>query len=108
MSETFSEDDEEDLDPEAAERAIDEFIDSADSLPGLPVAELADLVSGVMADAWDRIQDIMREQPHNKVLATQLLLSQRGRDRTPDDMEQWRLFAASTLLSGMVVRSAGS
>jgi hypothetical protein len=48
------------------------------------------------------IQELMSGQRHNKVLATQLLLGQRAREATPDDPEQWRLCAASTLLSGMI------
>jgi hypothetical protein len=42
---------------------------------------------------------------HNKVLATQLLLSQRARRLQPDDPEQWPLYTATTLLSRMVVRN---
>ena len=48
-----------DFDPEAAERAIREFIDSAESLPGPAVGELADLVEGVMLETWKRIQELM-------------------------------------------------
>ena len=99
--------DEDDFDPEAAERAIREFIDSAESLPGPAVGELADLVEGVMLEAWERIRELMSGTPHNKVLATQLLLSQRAREQAPDDPEQWRLHAASTLLSGMIVVPPG-
>ena len=91
------------FDPEAAERAIREFIASAESLPGPAVGELADLVEGVMFEASERIQELMSGQRHNKVLATQLLLGQRAREATPDDPEQWRLHAASTLLSGLIV-----
>jgi hypothetical protein len=40
------------------------------------------------------------------VLATQLLLGQKARALPFDDPEQWRLYAASMLLSGMVVRGA--
>jgi len=47
----------------------------------------------------------MDGKPHNKVLATQLLLGQRARALQPDDPEQWRFYAATMLLSGMVVRS---
>ena len=43
---------------------------------------------------------------HNKVLATQLLLGQRARELQHYDPEQWHLRAASTLLSGIVVRGA--
>lgn len=49
----------------------------------------------------------MREKPHNKVLATQLLMSQRARRSQADDPEQWRLFAATTLLSGMISAPPG-
>ena len=44
----------------------------------------------------------MRGKTYNKVLATQLALSQQARGLQSDDPEQWRLFAATTLLSGMV------
>jgi hypothetical protein len=58
-----------------------------------------------MRAAWSDLEGIMDGKPHNKELATQLLLGQRARALQPDDPEQWRLFAASMLLSGMVVRS---
>ena len=47
----------------------------------------------------------MGGNPHNKLLAAQLLLSQRSLSLQADDPERWRLQAASTLLSGMVIRS---
>ncbi len=96
---------EEELDPEEAERRITQFITSADELPGPPVEELAEQVAELMRAAWSDLEGIMDGKPHNKELATQLLLGQRARTLQPDDPEQWRLFAASTLLSGMVVRS---
>jgi hypothetical protein len=43
--------------------------------------------------------------PHNKVLATQLALSQRAREE-PTAPPDWALHAASTLLSGLVVAGA--
>ena len=60
------------------------------------------MVAVVMREAWDRVEELTSGQRRNKVLAAQLLLSQRGRQQAPDDPEQWRLFAASTLLSGMI------
>ena len=94
--------DDEDFDPEEGERRITEFITSADDLPGPPVAELVDQVAGLMGSAWRDVEGILSASPHNKVLATQLRLSQRARGLQPDDPEQWRLFAASTLLTGMI------
>lgn len=99
-------DDEEDIDPEEAERRITEFITSAEKLPGPSVAELADGVAEVMQAAWREVESIMSGKPHNKVLATELFLSQRARGLQADDPEQWRLFAASTILSGMVIDAA--
>ena len=96
----------EDLDPEEAERRITEFITSAGELPGPPVAELADQVAELMRAAWREVETVVSEKPRNKVLATQLLLSQRARGLRPDDPEQWRLYAASTLMSGMVIGAA--
>jgi hypothetical protein len=96
---------EEELDPEEAERRITQFVTSADELPGPPVEELAEQVTELMRAAWSDLEGIMDGKPHNKELATQLLLGQRARALQPDDPEQWRLFAASTLLSGMVVSS---
>jgi hypothetical protein len=58
-----------------------------------------------MRAAWTDVEKIMEGKAHNKVLAAQLLLSQRARKLQADDPEQWRLFAATTLLSGMVVRN---
>ena len=96
---------EEELDPEEAERRITQFVTSADELPGPPVEEIAGQVAELMRVAWSDLEGIMEGKPHNKVLATQLLLGQRARALQPDDPEQWRLYAASMLLSGMVVRS---
>ena len=103
--ETTDETFEEELDPEEAERRITQFVTSAEELPGPPVEYLAEQVTALMRVAWTDLEEIMDGKPHNKVLATQLLLGQRARAVQPDDPEQWRLYAASMLLSGMVVRS---
>ena len=100
--------DDKDFDSEEGERCIKEFISSAEELPGPPVAELADHVTGLMRAAWRAGETIMSGNPHNKVLAAQLLLSQRARGLQADDPEQWRLFAATTLLGGMVIGFADS
>ena len=92
----------EDFDPEEGERRITEFITSADEFSGPPVAELVDRVAELMRAAWRDVETIMRGKTYNKVLATQLALSQQARGLQSDDPEQWRLFAATTLLSGMV------
>jgi hypothetical protein len=95
----------EECDPEEAERRITEFITSAEELPGHTVAELAEEVAKLMRAAWRDAETIMGGNPHNKLLAAQLLLSQRSLSLQADDPERWRLQAASTLLSGMVIRS---
>ena len=100
--------DEEELDPEEAERRITQFITSAEELPGPPVEELAEQVSALMRAASRDLEAIMEGKPHNKVLATQLLLGQRARGLQMDDPEQWPLHAASSLLSGLVIRGAES
>src|SRR5919112_3721810 len=107
--EMFSEepfDEEEELDPEEAERRITQFVTSADELSGPPVEELAERVTVLMRTALRDLETIMDGKPHNKVLATQLLLGQRSRGRQQHDPEQWHLYAASTLLSGIVIRGA--
>jgi hypothetical protein len=108
--ETMSEEllDEEELDPEEAERRITQFVTSADELPGPPVEELAERVTALMRAALRDLETIMDGKPHNKVLATQLLLGQRARGRQQHEPEQWHLYAASTLLSGFVVRGVQS
>jgi len=58
-----------------------------------------------MRSAWSDLEEIMAGKPHNKVLATQLLLGHRARGLRPDDPEQWRHYAATTLLGGMVFRN---
>jgi len=100
-------DDDEDFDPEESERRITEFITSADELPGPSVADLAEQATELMRTTWSGMEEIMDSKPHNKVLATQLLLSQRARGLQADDPEQWRLFAATTLLSGMISAPGG-
>jgi hypothetical protein len=97
---------EEELDPEEAERRITQFVTSAEELPGPPVEDLAEQVSVLMRAALCDLETIMEGKPHNKVLATQLLLGQRARGLQMSDPEQWHLYAASTLLSAIVVRGA--
>ena len=50
----------------------------------------------------NRVEGIMSGQRQSKILAVQLFLSQRARQQTADDPEQWRLHPASTLLSGVI------
>jgi len=85
---------EEEFDPEEAERRISHFVTTADELSGPPVEELAGRVAELMRAAWADLERIMEGKPHNKALATQLLLGQRARALQPDDPEQWRLYAA--------------
>jgi len=109
--EMFSEepfDEEEELDSEEADQRITQFVTSADELPGPPVEELADQVAALMRTALRDLEAIMEGKPHNKVLATQLLLGQRARGVQQHDPEQWPLHAATSLLSGLVIRGAES
>ena len=102
-------DDEEDegpFDPEEIERQLDEFVATADELPGPPVDDLADRVTALIDDAAARIAALLEDVPHNKVLGTQLRLSQRARALGTEDEGQWRLYAASTLLSELVIPKA--
>ena len=99
---------EEELDPEEAERRITQFVRFADELSGPPVEELAQQVAALMRTALRDLEMIMTEAPHNKVLATQLLLGQRARRLQQHDPEQWPLHAATSLLSGLVIRGAES
>ena len=101
-------DEEEEFDPEEADQRITQFVTSADELSGPPVEELADQVAALMRTALRDLEAIMEGKPHNKVLATQLLLGQRARGLQQNDPEQRPLHAASSLLSGLVIRGAGS
>jgi hypothetical protein len=76
------------LDPEEAESHITQFITSAEKLPGPPVEQLAEQVSALMRAASRELEAIMDGKPHNKVLATQLLLGQRARELQMGDPEQ--------------------
>jgi hypothetical protein len=100
--------DEEEFDPEEAERRITQFVTTANELPGPPLEELADQVTALMRATFRDLEAIMEGKAHNKVLGTQLLLSQRARGLQPDNPEQWQLHAASTLLSVLVIRGAKS
>jgi len=99
-------DDEEELDSEEAEQRITQFITSAEELPGPPVEELAEQVVALMQAALRDLEKLMEGKPHNKVVATQLLLSQRARALQHLDPEQRHLHAATTLLGGIVVRGS--
>ena len=83
---------------EEAEQRITQFITSAE--------ELAEQVAALMRAALRDLENLMEGKPHNKVLTTQLLLGQRARELQMGDPEQRHLHAASTLLSGIVVRGA--
>ena len=100
--------DEEQFDPEEAERRITRFVTIAEELPGPPVEELADRVAALMRATLRDLEKIMDGKPHNKVLATDLLLGQRARGLQQHDPERWQPYAATTLLSGIVVRGASS
>ena len=100
--------DEEETDPEEAERQITRFITTAEELPGPAVEELADRVAALMRATLRDLEALMEGKPHNKVLAADLLLGQRARGLEQHDPERWQLYAASTLLSGIVVRGARS
>src|SRR5215207_6082475 len=60
--------DEEDFDPEEAERSITQFITRAEELPGPPVAELGEEVAELMRAAWRDVAAVLDGKPHNKVL----------------------------------------
>lgn len=96
--------------PGTSEARIGEFIASAAELEGGSMEALADAVEAVVAEAWQRIDEVLAGVAHNKVLATMLLVGQRSRstDATADDPAYWQRSAASTLLSGFVGRSAPS
>jgi catechol 2,3-dioxygenase-like lactoylglutathione lyase family enzyme len=87
------------------ERHIREFIEGAEPLAGPPVAELVTATAAVLRQAREELTRLMDGVPHNKVLATQLALSQQARDE-PAMPPDWALHAASTLLSGLVVAGA--
>ena len=99
---------EDEFDAEEAERRITRFVMSAEELPGPSVGELAKQVAGLMRAAWSELEGIVDGRSHDKVLAAQLSLGQRARALQPDNPEQWRLYAATMLLSGMVIRSVES
>jgi len=88
--------DDEDSDPEEAERRITQFITSAEELLGPPVAEPSDRVAVMMRAVCKDVETLMSGIPHNKVLAVELFLSQRARVLQADDPEQWRLRAATS------------
>ena len=71
--------DKEELGAEEAEQRIRQFTTSAEGLPGPPVEELAEQVDAIMRAALRDLEKLMEGKPHNKVLATQLLLGQRAR-----------------------------
>ena len=88
---------------ERIEQQLSDFIAGQADLAGAPTEELADRVADVVAAAQEQIRELMTGVAHNKVLATQLLVSQRARQVTQGSSEQWRLHAASTLLSDLIV-----
>ena len=88
---------------ERIERQLTEFIEGTADLAGAPVDDLADAVEAVVARAQEEVRGRMTGAAHNKVLATHLLLSQRARQVEPGSPAQWRLSAASTLLSDLIV-----
>jgi hypothetical protein len=97
--------DAEDFDAGDAERPVAKFIASADELPGQSVAQLAEDIARLMRAASNDVETLIGDSSLNKVLAVQLLLNQRSRALQVDDPERWRLEAASTVLSAIVMGS---
>ena len=96
-------DDEEEFDPEEAERSIAEFIEAADELGGVPIADLAAQVLAEVERAQDGMRVVFDGQSTNKIIATMLLLGRQHRDVMSEDTAlAWRLSAASTLVSGFI------
>lgn len=93
-----------DIDPEQAEREIQSFLDAAEALDGPPVADLAAGAARILADAWTAMEAHMADVGTNKLIATMLLVSRQGREEETDRPRQWQLYAASTLLSGLIGR----
>jgi hypothetical protein len=61
-----------------------------------------------MQAALRDLEKLMEGKPHNKVLATQLLLDQRARGLQHLDPEQRHLQAATTLLGGLLYAAPGA
>ena len=96
-------DDEEAFDPEEAERQIDEFLAAAAELGGTAADDLADQVVETVAGAQADVTRLLGDEPTNKIIATMLVLSRRHREHVNENTDvQWRLSAASTLVSGMI------
>ena len=102
MSDTPEFEDEDDFDPVEAERQIDEFIVSADTLGGPPIAELAGRAAAILSETWDRLEAVVGDEANNKVVATMLWLSREARALPPEDPRQWQLHAASSLVGAMI------
>ena len=90
------------------ETEITGFIESARDLSGPPTEDVAAAIQAIVAEAWAAIDARLTDVAHNKVLATQLLLSQQSRSDPPDSPTYWQRSAAWTLLSGFVTRGASS
>ena len=99
--------DDDDLDPEEAEARITRFIEEAERHPGPPVAELAEGVADLVRAAAEQVAALVGSQPHDKVVATFLLLGRRARGTDPAEPQHWWLHAASTLMSPLLVPAAG-
>ena len=91
---------------EAAEQHIRDFVTGADELSGPPVADLVADVARRAQRLEAELTELFAGVPHNKVLATQLALSQQSREGGATAMPRWAMQAASTLLSGLVVAGA--
>jgi hypothetical protein len=98
--------DAEGFDTGEAERSVTEFMPSGDELPSRSVARLAEDVARLMRATSKDAETLIGANSLNKVLDVQLLLNQRARALHVDDPERWRLEAASTLLSAIVMGSA--
>lgn len=98
-------DDEDDLDPEEAERQIAEFVDKEPRS-----GDLARQAAAIVGEAQERITELLDGEATNTVIATMLELSRQMRAGSqPDSPEHWRLAAASTLVSGLLgTRAPGS
>lgn len=88
--------------PEAMARRVDMLIERSDALGGPTAAETVEQVLAVIERTYNELAELVGDSG-DKIVAAELLLSRRAGECEPGGREAGKRYAASTLLSSMLV-----
>lgn len=105
MTDEHDASDDDEMTPEEVQAYLADFRAKVDEDPGpIPVDEVADRATAILADAQERIDAMLAEVPNNTVIATMTELTNRAIAAEPGSTGQTVLSAASNLVASRIGR----